>query len=342
MYWWKSKRIYNSSIAGITNKLTHVLQPSDEPLTQWELAMYGCVPSLLYAVKCQQFNVRDHFHHHMIGGDFHLQKHALAVLLDAVLNGRRNNLLQPLERFSTIVEVTKAKWPLVYVQEIFRLFPTYGTDFDRMWEELRFESRQNEHGLVWEMSIQISLYLRCLDASVNGTWGPFDVAHTARISYGPMPVFRHYFLPANVRTLTDAQQEMRRILEAAPVESLYLFHVLYAAFPDFDGFLIYKLYNSSNCNNSTAARKRKAMLRECCRVIGYQCKAGRAYPRHDVPPWIHEAKMLRGKSPGSHSEKLKWHYCNAQQVKAMVGYSFQDLLPDEWPEISESTDDNFD
>ena len=63
-------------------------------------------------------------------------------------------------------------------------------------------------------------------------------------------------------------------------------------------------------------------------------------PKHDVPEWIDEAYLVRGKAPVGDFIKKKWVYVNKDNVVLLLGYSLGVLYPDDWPEYM--TEDEFD
>ena len=170
--------------------------------------------------------------------------------------------------------------------------------------------------------MQVALMVRCADAMVNGTKGPFDIA-AADVN----PHFECFTLPGECKTLEAAQAKIRDCFSAITRPTIALFTPSYAKFPGYDGFIVY----------STPA--------SALQIFGYQVKLNRAYPKQEAPDWISSSFLLRGSSPvdsiaGIGHAQRGWKYLTQAEIINMLGYSFAVLCPDQWPEAPHS--DHFD
>jgi hypothetical protein len=319
------------------NALIHTPESITPLLTPLELAMYGCIPSLIYTVKCLlHVKLMQHFDYRIQVLQLVVTRELVGAFVKAVLNGSPHELLRPLEQFSSVIEPRKLVWPLYYIKAIMNTFTIcqISSTFNFLFDALQFEARKTEHGIDWELIIQLSLYFRCCDAMLNNSNGPFEIASSLLNPSSDVTSIHNYSLAASVKTLEQAHNELLTVLKHSKRERcLIIATPSFSKFPDLDGMILY--VHTKLTDHATS-------LLPYCNIYGYQCKAGRAYPRHAVPDWIQQAYLIRGKSPANQYQKAKWTYLNAAQVQELVGYSLQDLIPDEWPDIPEEEEEDAD
>ena len=186
-------------------------------------------------------------------------------------------------------------------------------------------SKSTETGKEWEKIVECAIILQCLYAKLCLGGGPFNILKYAHCR--PDLSISRIQLKANTMTLVEAKVEIDGFVENRE-NSIIICIPTYGKFPDYDLFIVYvnkKRY--LNSNNIT-------------KVYGVQIKAGRGLPKHDVPEWIDEAYLVRGKAPEGVFIKNKWVYVNKASVVLLLGYSLGVLYPDNWPEYM--TEDEFD
>lgn len=161
--------------------------------------------------------------------------------------------------------------------------------------------------------MQTAMMLRCVDAAVNGSRGPFDV-----VDLNAKPEVHCHMLPGNCTNVDAARRFIVDFMASVATPAILLVTPSYDKFPDFDGFVCYKNQRDS------------AVM-----VCGYQVKLGRAYPKRDVPFWLTSGWLICGNAPDSFSVKDGWIYLDREAILSFLGYSLEPLCPSEWPEVSE-------
>ena len=136
---------------------------------------------------------------------------------------------------------------------------------------------------------------------------------------GACPSVECRTLPGDCTSLDEARRTIEQLLINQSRPTLLIVLPSYAKFPDFDGFICYRSMGGS------------------IRIIGYQIKLSRAYPKRDVPTWLECGLLIRGTassvSSTSSSEKTGWKYLSRNEIHSFLGYSLSPLYPDSWPEV---------
>jgi hypothetical protein len=165
-------------------------------------------------------------------------------------------------------------------------------------------------GKWWEELIAIVLILRCCAASGRSYEGPFGITDVSNASGSLVSFFK---FNEEIITLEQARDIInQRIVElTSDSGSFIIFIPSFASFPQFDGFVVF-----------TKMGKTKR--------IGYQCKHGVEGSYGEVPEWLDNAILLRGKAYYNRSSSPRgWEYWNKQQVIELLGVSFEILYPDD-------------
>lgn len=292
--------------------------PGCESLTSAEVTIYGGIPSLIYSAKCHNvLTPRQRFfnrHMEIVERD---QARTLRWFISQVLRNTvsvRDKLYTQLFSFSSMPTVNEAWWPLCYVSCILGLFPALGglrIVFTRLVEvDLQAAASRVCSGVDWELIVQAALILRCIDAMVNGTVGPFGIAER-----GVRPDIEYHTLVGEITTLDLAHTAISYKLNAVNRPTILMFSCSCANFPEYDGFIAYR------------GRNRKS------RIFGYQKKLGRPYPKHPAHGgWIERSLHLRGTAPDKADQQRGWMYLNRKEIEDLLGSSLKPLYPAAWPD----------
>jgi hypothetical protein len=160
-------------------------------------------------------------------------------------------------------------------------------------------------GLDFEIIVQFAVLFHCLDAAYNGNVGPFNVAEID--SY---PKFIHLVLPEETETMEQALTIIKTTLQEnqSTLKDVLLFVTFsYALFPSVDGLIVYQ--------RGTGTPK----------FYGYQIKAGKEYPRDEVPDVLTAGYLIQGNPPEKRKRTLKWQGMTKAGLKELLGLSLQDL-----------------
>lgn len=297
-----------------------------EALTPAEIAIYGGIPSLIYVSKGRGkvTTPTQRFVSQKISVEAHNELSVLQKFIKEVLTGRRihtDDDVRQFDMFSSIRDDGLAWWPLCYISCILDLFPSVIGNIpfnDLVHDHLRVQATRTESGLDWELIVQSGLLLHCIDAKVNGTGGPFDI-----VEWGVKPDVLCIALPAECVTLDGAQTAITARMGRLRRPTIAIVTFAYARFPDYDGLLAYRSVDGSSL-----------------RVIGFQCKLNRSYPKRDAPGgWMEKSFLLRGNAPLTADQKRGWEYCSKETIISKVlGHSLSPLYPAHWPQ-SGATDE---
>lgn len=291
--------------------------PGCEDLTPSEVAIYGGIPALIYATMGRiDLTPRERFEHQNFYVPRDDQSTVLSQFITEVLEGtqlNRNTL--PFYGFASMHSYGQLWWPICYIECILRLFSDYeiSEQFPKLVEaHLAASASASEEGsgIAWELIVQASLMLRCMDAMLNGSEGPFEIAE-----FGVMPDVDFRALVGEITTLEQARTEIECQLTKATRPTIMLFKPKFVSFPEYDGFVGYKASDNS------------------IRVIGHQEKLGRAYPKRAVPEnsWIERSVHLRGIAPAAANKCRGWEYLDRAAIQDLLGASLKPLYPASWP-----------
>jgi hypothetical protein len=246
----------------------------------------------------------------------------LQQFISEVMTGERTHrdpAVRQFDMFSSILKDRLSWWPLCYISCILELFPSVIIDipfFETMHEHLRVQATKVETGLDWELIVRSALLLRCIDAKVNGTRGPFDIVEPYA-----KPDVLCVTLPGECTTLDLARVKIATEMGKLRRVTVAIFTPAYSKFPDNDGFVAYR------------------SLEGLVRVFGYQCKLNRANPKHDAAlEWVEKAFLLRGNAPSEDNKKRNWEYCGKEFIIKLLGKSLEPLYPANW-EPTKTTDE---
>ncbi len=87
-----------------------------------------------------------------------------------------------------------------------------------------------------------------------------------------------------------------------------------AAFPKFDGFLVFK---ASDVTVRTVAIQVKMGKGKCKKAV--------------VPDWIESAHLIRGMASSACTLSRKWVEHSEQEIRELLGKSMAPLYPKDWP-----------
>jgi hypothetical protein len=278
-------------------------------LTHAEVAYYGGIPSLVYAVKTLFEQPRDRFRRQCIYVPDAENDICFHQFLDEMFSGiRKHASVRRFDMFSTLVaeaQEPKVRWPPCYIACILQQvnLPTSNMAAE-MLNSFPVHATTSQSGLDWEVSVQVAIFLRCVLHMHTGSGIPFF-----RSANAVRPTVEHTRVPENIRSL-DAlldfiqQEGLRQGVDNIVV--LYTF--AFAKFPLIDGLLVLTTGNSRTC-------------------AGVQMKEGNDYPSKAPPEWIENCYLIRGRAPSSSNMKRGWHYMSADEVTGLLGYSLHSLYP---------------
>jgi len=309
----------------LSMELDHLrAMPGCESLTSAEVTIYGGIPSLIYSAKGHDaYTPRQRFlsQHMEIVGD--QQTRVLRWFLRQVL-GDHGDVISvgsthyaQFYSFASMPTVNEAWWPLCYISCILGLFPALQRlrFADLVEVHLQAASSRVGSGVDWELIVQAALILRCIDAMINGTTGPFDI-----VERDVYPNVENHALVGEITTLDQAHAVISAKLNTVQPSTIMLFSCSYADFPDYDGFIAYQGFQGSSQSRP--------------RIFGHQEKQGRAYPKRPAPAgdWIEKSLHLRGNAPAKANQLHGWMYLNRMEILHLLGSSLKPLYPAAWPD----------
>lgn len=281
-----------------------------QALTSTEVAIYGAIPSLIYVSKeyVHDASTKNRFDSAGIAVSKDEEPTFIGQFVASLLDGQYVSrlLIQRILIFSSVIRTSEGdlvKWPLCYITCIFSIF---GSRFDyvqNMYQHLVSRAQFRRTGLDFETIVQFSVLFHCLDAAYNGTVGPFNVA-----KINSHPEFIHLVLPEEVETLKQALSFIKTTLQVSQSTSkdLLLFATFsYAQFPSIDGLIV------SQRGLGTP------------NFYGYQIKAGKGYPRDEVPDVLTAGILIQGNPPEKRKRTLKWQGMTKSELKKLLGFSLQ-------------------
>jgi hypothetical protein len=211
-----------------------------EALTPAEIAIFGGIPSLIFSSKGRSvMTPRDRFRAQQLHVHLGQQLFVLQMFISEVLSGVRNHREDAVRRFdifSSILEDRLSWWPLCYISCILELFPSLISDipfYELMDKHLRVQATKSQTGLDWELIVQSALLLRCIDAKVNGTQGPFNIAEL-----NAKPDVLCITLVVECNTLDKAWTKIIAEIDKMLRTTIVVVTPAYAKFPDYDGFVV--------------------------------------------------------------------------------------------------------
>jgi len=324
-----SSRSYRTVHMPISTDLTELMmmfentQPYTPALTRAEVAYYGGIPSLIYSVKSsndtspvQRFS---QFSLNKITNEIDIAGVLIAEILSGNIQVNEHQLRQ-FDRFSSlaiayyqdpsynVIPVVKHWWPLCYLQCIFKLFRSLSLLSD--WLPKKISSSYPDW-MAWEVLIQIAIVIRCMDAQLNGTVGPFGIAES-----NVKPEALVIDIPIQYESLSDAYEWLNNCFNNIKRPAIVYFIPTHSRFEAVDGLLCYL--------------KSSMPLK----MYGIQVKLGRALPSTDVPDWITHSYLVRGlPSATTYDGRAGWTYLSDDEIKELLGYSLSFLYPKHWPDV---------
>eukprot|EP01033_Poteriospumella_lacustris_P015753 gene15753-11278_t len=172
-----------------------------------------------------------------------------------------------------------------------------------------FVKEENQLSVLQQFISESGLLLRCIDAKVNGTRGPFGI-----VEINAKPDVLCIALPAEWTTLDGTLAAITARMGGLERATIAIVTSAYSKFPDYDGFVVYRSVDGS------------------LRVFGYQCKLNRAYPKRDVADdRVEKSFLLRGNAPFPDNMKRGWEYCGKETIiSTVLGHSLAPLYPAQW------------
>jgi hypothetical protein len=305
-------------------------------ITPAEVALYGAVPALIYAVKHEHFNPNTRFLQEEIIIVQSQQVKQLKLFIKALLVGNFisfKNLCCKFFLFSTMVhnkctEQIEIRWSPVYIGCILDLFE----DIESLNlcslinTELAVLVSTTECGKEWEKIVECAIVLQCLNAKYNKGCGPFNILQNGNLDL----IVSRISLKSDTKTLDQAKAEIDCFIKEYIIteNSVAVISIPYGKFPDYDLFVVVR------------SKKRMSDRSPKAVIYGIQNKTGRTLPKNPVPDWIDKGYLVRGKAPATTFIKGKWTYLDRKDVEQLLGYSLRVLYPDNWAEVL--SEDNFD
>jgi hypothetical protein len=294
----------------------------DRNVAPAEVALYGGIPSLIYSVKgLAELRPSDRFASTRFSAfdASVLMNELVSELVDGTRSAMHTNL-RVFDSFSSVPKFACVQWPLCYVKGILNMCaPTHiSMSLAECITNLETHCQIVEHGLDWEIIVQIALILRCC----YGRRGyPFhDIENYVPDEYHPVVAVRKLY----ANNSNSAHAEIQAFCEHLRAPTLVVFTPAYAKFPLFDGFVAF--HNPG-----------KNLY-----VLGVQMKLGRAVPkaRGNTFRWVSKGYLVRGLPAGSSYETDFWHYLSSDEINNLLGFSLGALQPRRWPAVP--LIDNFD
>jgi hypothetical protein len=301
-------------------------QPKSNALTRCEVALYGGIPGLIRASLEGSFNIR---HRYERGNVVIAQGEAVGLLEAFVRALRTGDVSSSLFRFfmfSSAFNVgveMKLKWPVCYIAPILDcppFFKVHGIySFDQIVvQPLITHAKDVSSGKAWEIVVRAGILINALDASLNsGVAGPFGIAQNLERPAGKLRVV-HFTLPEEVRTIEVALERVKLALSGLGHHVLMVVSFSYGNFPELDGIIW--LQSGS-----------------VCRKFGYQAKMRKGYPGTQPPSELDDCFLVRGDAPSKANYQQGWKYMSRDEVKELLGFSLESLIPSQWPEAPGST-----
>jgi len=298
-------------------------QPKSNALTRCEVALYGGIPGLIRASLEGSFKAQERYDQ---GNVFIAPSEAVGLLkafVRALRKGDKSNSLFRFFMFSSAFNVgvnmaTKLQWPICYIAPILDcppFFEVHGIDsFDQIVvQPLITHAKDVSSGKAWEIVVRAGILINALDASLNsGVRGPFGIAQNLERPAGKLTVV-HFTLPEEVRTIEVALKHVKLALSGLGQYVLMVVSFSYGNFPELDGFLWLQ------CGS-------------VCRKFGYQAKMRRGYPDTQPPSELDDCFLVRGDAPSKANYQKGWKYMSRDEVKELLGFSLESLIPSQWPE----------
>jgi hypothetical protein len=293
--------------------------PGCESLTVSEVTIYGGIPSLIYSAKGHDLlTPRERFLNQRIKIMGDEQTHVLGWFIRQVLgdfdiaNSVGSTRSAQFYSFASMPTANEAWWPLCYISCILDLFPALRLlPFKELVEvHLQGAASRVGSGVDWKLIVQAALMLRCIDAMINGTTGPFDI-----VEANVFPAVECHTLVGEITTLDQAHAAISAKLNAVQRPTIMLFSCSFADFPDYDGFIAYQGFRDGSPSKP--------------RILAYQEKRGREYPKNDAPEcdWIEKSLLLRGKAPTKANQLRGWINLSRTEILHLLGSSLKPLYP---------------
>jgi hypothetical protein len=249
-------------------------------------------------------------------GGLENQRTVLSHFIDEVLNGVQiHSDVAVFYEFSSVPLFGYVVWPLCYIlcilQHLFLDIPA-ARSLGNLINDVFVNANKSETGLDWEALVQSAVFLRCLFSSFTGAAGPLGICkQNERPDIVFLAMTEEYHNIDQVLNFVDKKKNSMRHLP-----KVYVFVIVFtwAKFPLIDGMLVYW--------NPLAQV-------EIQKVVGYQVKLSRAYPKKNVPAGIDSAYLIRGMPFNSNIGR--WKCMEQKSIEDLLGYSLKGLIPSNWP-----------
>jgi hypothetical protein len=290
--------------------------PECDSLTPVEICLYSRIPALIYSVKTGKFNPSKYFNDQNIVIPKDSRDFVLMNFIKELLNGKTHNNMHLFDALAQFTSENKLRWPLCFIVCILKklVSDNIKDELNELYNKLLTYSKETQTGLDWEAIVKFAIVFRMLDASLNGSNGALGLIPDK--SYPDMIMKS---LPAVIITVEQAIDYIEKVALNYKGPLVIIATPIFSKFPLFDGF-IYKRDKEGNSE-----------------IVGYQCKLGRASPEEPAPKGISRGYLIRGKEPEQTNKVKKgWEYLEKAEIIKLLGYSLEDLYPNEWPEIPSS------
>jgi len=315
------------------------LMPGCASINPATVALYGGIPSLIYAVfALDNKTPQDRFVDaglKILEAD---QEEMLNLFVKAVVEGTRNHELKKFEQFAITTTDGKIQWPICYIRCILGLFVQTSITRFILDECLNLATLAliTGTGLDWENIINIALGFRCLHQVYCGDKSPFDI-----VPRDVKPKVIAIRLPDDIESIQKAKDYMlSTVNETADYPALVLAKPTFSGFPIVDGLVAF---------HSTPTEEIK--------IYGYQAKLGSGSPKNfGKYLGLKRGILLQGQAPqaaGAANEdsllamddaepeapkkRSGWEHWTKIQVQDLLGYSLKDLYPADWSSFDSST-----
>jgi hypothetical protein len=280
--------------------------------------IFGGVPSLIYCDLVHKNNFIERFYSRKISIEKAQSKKILQCFINELLIGDINKvgheeIRKKFDEFSSF-ENGKIKWPLYFSSLILGMFPQTQHIKEMVINQLATHADNYGCGLDFQTIVQIAVDLRCVDASLNGTNGPFGM-----VEEFSFPKFFHLNLPYDLSDPNKLEhfviEKLKRI--SCKEYKQIIVHAIpsNAQFEKYDGFVA--IANLKNSNYDSMEN-----------IVGYQVKSGEAGSDKESVVGFSESILIRGKAKEQDfSSRRGWIYYSSQKCQELLGCSMQSLYP---------------
>ena len=299
-------------IRKMSDKCSHISVPT--------VAYYGGFPSLLYSrFQNEDFDPDQWF----LRSKFAAVKSKNSFLpdfVDELLEGQLRLTHADIRGFDKLASLRtiyvkgqkeqRIHWPLCYIHRILdEVVDPAAKEIVSLICNLRFHQEHFDVGHWWEEIVKIAFLLRFVQSANSGNAGPFELC-VRNEAIGASVLTKP--LGPDTLSVAEAKRDMDAELKKLTGTDgcyLVLFYPCQLRLEQFDGYVAF-----FKVANGRSVKRR-------CRIVGYQCKAGKDGSDGRKPSWLHKAVLFRGKATQKTTEIRDWVHASKEDVKEFLGFS---------------------